>query len=256
MNKNIIALSDASAVSMADEWFDLATANHFWMEWRFQVIKGALKKIQLIDSSKFLEIGCGHGEFMKQSSNQLGLLVDGCDLNTFALSKISARKGQVFVYNIYDLHPDMINKYDGVFLLDVIEHVDNDNSFLNTSAAHVKKGGYLIINVPALMLLYSKYDKQAGHKRRYSKRDLHKLFKELNIEPVHIGYWGFSLFFIALIRKLFLVFIPSKNVIKSGFKPPSKLFNKALKIVSRIEISLIKKPVFGSSLIAIGRIPG
>ena len=31
-------LSPAAPVAMADEWFEIATANHFWMKWRHEVL--------------------------------------------------------------------------------------------------------------------------------------------------------------------------------------------------------------------------
>ena len=48
----------------------------------------------------------------------------------------------------------------------------NDKRFLNDSLFHLKKGGIAIINVPAVNLLYSKYDKLIGHIKRYKKQDL------------------------------------------------------------------------------------
>ena len=34
----IETLSQAQAVSMADEWFHFANADHFWMQWRHRVL--------------------------------------------------------------------------------------------------------------------------------------------------------------------------------------------------------------------------
>ena len=70
----------------------------------------------------------------------------------------------------------MLQAYDLVLLMDVIEHVDDDTAFLKTSLAHLKPGGIVVINVPAHMAFYSKYDEVAGHKRRYSTADLRSLF--------------------------------------------------------------------------------
>src|SRR6187551_264255 len=110
----LIELSSAERVSMADEWFEIATANHFWMEWRFRVIKQNLIRDSLVKNKVlFLEIGCGHGQFMKQCESRLHVNIDGCDLNVFALNKMDDVSGQAYVYNIFDRHPAMISKYDG-----------------------------------------------------------------------------------------------------------------------------------------------
>ena len=34
----IETLSQPQAVSMADEWFQFATADHFWMQWRHRLL--------------------------------------------------------------------------------------------------------------------------------------------------------------------------------------------------------------------------
>jgi SAM-dependent methyltransferase len=254
MKKELIFLSSPEEVSMADEWFDIANVSHFWMEWRLAIIEQVLKKIDgLSPRMRFLEIGCGHGEFLLQSDARLNVVTDGCDLNLFALNKISDVNGDVYVYDILELNPNMILKYNGVFLLDVIEHIDRDDEFLKAAINHVIADGLIIINVPALSFLFSDYDVVAGHKRRYSKKQIENLLRSCDIEPLYITYWGFSLLGVALLRKLFLKFVPRDKVINAGFSPGSAFVNKAFKILMKLEVSIIKRPFLGTSIIAIGR---
>ncbi len=251
---NIIVLSSAEQVSMADEWFDIATADHFWMEWRFRVIEQNLIRESIMGSDKqFFEIGCGHGQFMKQGESRLKMAIDGCDLNVFALDKINSISGHAYMYNIFDKHPDMLNKYDGIFLLDVIEHIDDDAAFLRTALDHAKESGIVIINVPALSLLFSKYDTAAGHKRRYSKESLQALLLQVGIEPIRIQYWGLSLLPVVWVRKIYLKFVSAHEVIEKGFKPGNTLINKIFKLLMKIELRVFANPILGTSLIAIGR---
>ena len=37
-------LSKSIPVSMHEDWFDIATTDHFWMQWRFEVFKKKIKK--------------------------------------------------------------------------------------------------------------------------------------------------------------------------------------------------------------------
>jgi len=254
MKKELIFLSSPEKVSMADEWFEIANADHFWMEWRFSVIEHAIKKIEGLSLSKrFLEIGCGHGAFLLQSEKKLKLITDGCDLNLFALKKSADVTGDVYVYDILELNPKMTGKYNGIFLLDVIEHIDNDEQFLKAAMEHTTDYGWVIINVPALSFLFSKYDTVAGHKRRYSKKSITQLFKKCGIEPIHIQYWGFSLLPVALLRKLYLQFVPRQKVIDKGFNPGNAFTNKIFKLLMRMEIFMTKKPIIGTSLLAVGK---
>jgi SAM-dependent methyltransferase len=254
VNDKIEILSSPEQVDMADDWYQFASIDHFWMKSRFRAIESKLTKIKI--GSKFLEIGCGHGVVIKQFEERFDAEVDGCDLNMLALNQIKETKGRIFCLDIFDKPKELLDMYDGVLLLDVIEHIDNDYYFLENSLTYVKKGGLVIINVPALHSLFSKYDISAGHKRRYNKRMIRGLFKKCNIEEVSISYWGLSLIPIGIIRKIMLNFVRKEKVIYKGFETPNQSVNKILNWILAIENKLIKSPNLGTSLVAIGSVKG
>src|SRR5947199_1599056 len=150
-------LSSATNVSMADEWFDHATADHFWMQWRQEVLVRQLSRIGH-PIEKALDVGCGHGVVRELLERDLGFAVDGCDLNRRALEMAANGKGRVLLYDIFDRNPTLLEAYDLVLLMDVIEHVDDDLCFSRAAIEHLKPGGVVVINVPAHMAFYSKYD--------------------------------------------------------------------------------------------------
>ncbi|HRI00384.1 MAG TPA: methyltransferase domain-containing protein [Saprospiraceae bacterium] len=253
MSENkIVYLSKALPVSMADEWFSIANKDHFWMQWRFFEIK---KMIGLVSSfsDKTFEIGCGNAVVMQQME-QDSYSIDGCDLNLYALEKSEKTKGKLFVYNIFDQHQDVYKKYKNILLLDVIEHIEDDVTFIKQSIAHTEGNGYIIINVPASMMLFSKYDSVAGHVRRYNKAGLRKSMEEAGLQDIQIRYWGWSLIPIAILRKIWLQFKSKEQVIESGFKPGNMFTDKILRSLMSIE-QKIGNFSFGTSLIAIAKIP-
>lgn len=249
---NVIELSKSEGVRMDDEWFDIAPLEHFWIQWRFQALI-LNKTLRNLSDKRLFEIGCGHGMVMKQFESLHNIVVDGCDLNPNALKLVEKRKGDVYLLNIYDEPPQLLQKYDGILLMDVLEHIENDTDFLHISCKYLQNEGLVIINVPALNLLFSKYDRKMGHIRRYDKKMLRKLLKENNIEVLSMEYWGFSLLPVVFIRKFFLLFIKDENIVDSGFKLPGKFTNLIFKTLMKIEVFLCKKPPIGSSLIAIGK---
>lgn len=256
MSKEIKYLSQPAEVSMADEWFEIANKDHFWMEWRFRIIQRLLSQTNILGKgARYLEIGCGHGQFLQQCDERLNdIVVDGCDLNLFALQKITSSKGSIFVYNIFDAPGNMLRRYAGVFLLDVIEHIDDDAAFVRKAIEHIHSDGVVVINVPALSSLFSKYDIVAGHKRRYTRQQMAELFQKCNLEPLHIGYWGFSLLPTAFVRKLYLSFISKEKVISKGFSPGYGWINFLFKLLMKFELMLFQSPPLGTSVVAIGKV--
>ena len=248
----VIKLSPAAGVDMADEWYEFATPDHFWMQWRFGQIWNA-PAVREQGVSPWLDIGCGHGQVISQFESVGDYIIDGCDLNLMALEQAGEVRGNIYVYNIFDANPAMVGKYTGILLLDVIEHIDDEGAFLEACLKHLQPGGLVVINVPALQSLFSRYDEVAGHKRRYTKKMLRALFENHGIQPMELSYWGMSLLPIALIRKFFLLFVSRKNIIRKGFRPPGSIINSLFKVLMKLEMTLFKHPPLGTSILAVGR---
>ena len=68
-------------------------------------------------------------------------------------------------------------KFDSILYISVLEHIKNDTEEIEVAISKIKKNGHLIVCVPAHNYMYSKFDKEIGHYRRYNK----KFFEELNL---------------------------------------------------------------------------
>ena len=246
-------LSEPSSVSMADEWFELATKGHFWMKWRQGVLLRQLTSASLKPTNA-LEIGCGHGVAREMLEHDLDIRVDGCDLNLKALEMANPGKGQLFVYDIFDRNPAMLGAYDLVLLMDVIEHIDSDLAFLQAALSHLKPGGIVAINVPAHMSLYGKYDEVAGHKRRYSAANIESLFRAAKVKTIRIVEWGFLLLPLLFVRKLMLRRVSKEDAIRTGFEPSGPFVASVCENLRRLETSLPFSLPLGSSLLALGQL--
>src|SRR5437762_8310372 len=152
----IETLSQPQAVSMAEEWFQFATADHFWMQWRHHLIVRAVKRSGAV-LQRALEVGCGNGVARQMLERDLGIAIDGCDLNQPVLETAKPGRGRLFVYNIFDQEPSLLERYDAVFLLDVIEHIRDDSAFLTVALRHLRQGGLLVGNVPAGVRVFTAF---------------------------------------------------------------------------------------------------
>jgi SAM-dependent methyltransferase len=62
--------------------------------------------------------------------------------------------------------------YDTVIMVNVLEHIEDDQSALNEIYRLLRPGGRLLLFVPALRFLYSAFDRRIGHHRRYQFGEL------------------------------------------------------------------------------------
>ncbi|MGH8092339.1 MAG: class I SAM-dependent methyltransferase [Chthoniobacterales bacterium] len=252
MNR-IEVLSEPKAIGMADEWFQFVSAEHFWMQWRHVGILRALKAAN-VPLKRALEIGCGSGVARKMLERDLGVPVDGCDLSRTGLEMAEPGRGRLLFYDILQLEPSMLGQYDAVFLLDVVEHITDDTTFLAAALQHLRPGGVMVVNVPASMLLFSQYDRVTGHVRRYTRRSLANLFRGCGLEPEGLTHWGLSMVPVLLARRLFLRMVPPAETMRVGFAPPNRVVQSLFQTLKNIETALPIAMPFGTSLLAWGQL--
>ncbi len=237
---------------MGNDWFELADPGHFWIQWRFQVLRQLIAG-HLKPETRVLEIGCGNGLVMWQMEKFLNVVSDGCDLNVQALEAIMPVSGKVYLYDIFDLNPELVGHFDIVMMLDVLEHIDDDRLFLQTAMKYLKPGGLMVVGVPAHQKLFSKYDRLMGHFRRYERKELRQLFQSAGLQDMEVCFWGFSILPIMWLRKIYLSYIADKEVVKSGFKPPHPLFNRLMLAVMSLETAIFRRAPGGISLMAVAK---
>jgi 2-polyprenyl-3-methyl-5-hydroxy-6-metoxy-1,4-benzoquinol methylase len=248
----ILKKSKSLNTKMEQKWLDSAGINHFWMIWRFEFLISQLKKnkINITKNLKIMDLGCGNGILSNQLEKKFKIKIDRIDGNEETLKLNKNVNGKLICYNIKDKKQNFKNKYDIIFIFDVIEHVKNDLGFLENALFHLKSNGIIIINVPSIKVLFSKYDHAVGHLRRYDISNFNILENRLKIKKISISYWGFILLPILLLRKLILLFHRQKNfekIVNSGWKT-NKYLNTFFKFLMKIELNVFNKPFYGTSL--------
>lgn len=242
-------LSPAAKVSMADQWFEIASTDHFWVRRRFSVLQ-RLAGQWLRSTKERGEIGCGHGLLQRQIEGAYGLPVTGFDLNDFALKQNISRISRVCCYDIFQRDAALRSKFDVIFLFDVLEHISDQDSFLQALLFHLAPQGRVVVNVPAGQWAFSGYDRAAGHVRRYSFETLREVAQRNRLQPQEWSYWGLPLIPILALRKVWLSRkTDQQDIIRTGFDSRSSLTNAALGILSRAEP--IPQHLLGSSLMAV-----
>jgi SAM-dependent methyltransferase len=252
LDRDVVIVSDPKAVNMADEWFDIANLDHFWIKRRFDVLTALLRSLSL-SPGRACEVGCGNGLVQRQIEDHFGLPVDGIDLNLPALKANASRKGNLFYYDIFEERPEFKETYDFLILFDVLEHIEDQLGFLSRASDFVRPGGSIAINVPARQELFSAYDIQAGHVRRYSLESLSTVVAKAGLEEKASTYWGYPLVPLLWARQRILRTARADRVIQTGFSPRGTLLNQAFSLIARWE--RIPNKRYGTSLMVIAEKP-
>lgn len=234
LNNQIIYLSDPSSVSMADEWYDYSSSKHFWVKHRNLVFDRNFRNV-IRNSELIGEIGCGNGLIISHIDRLYQKAVDGFELNLSALEICPTVPGNLYIYDIFDRNPELVEKYDLLMLIDVIEHIEDEKPFLLAVREHLKPGSFLMIGVPMRQELYSAYDIAAGHYRRYSTKSLKSLVQSCGFEVKQIIHWGQVYIPLLMLRKAMLAGMKKEDVIRKGFGV-SNLMNACLSPLRYLEI--------------------
>lgn len=80
--------------------------------------------------------------------------------------------------------------FDTVIALNVIEHIQDDGLAVRNAASMLRPDGNLVVLVPAHAWLYNRLDKELGHFRRYSKKELIRLVEGAGLRVTHIRYFN------------------------------------------------------------------
>jgi SAM-dependent methyltransferase len=247
-------VSARRTIEFPDEWYGLSSESHFWFEWRLRSALRSVSKIGLPRQAalRALDVGGGTGVLRGQMEAATGWTIDLTDLNFPALAAAARGRGRTLYYDVREQRPGFREAYDVVLLFDVLEHLDDRRPFLEAVLAHLRPGGFLLLNVPALRALYGTYDRAAGHFLRYERRSLLAEFVGTGLEVLDLSYWGFTMVPLLALRKVIQRGqAPSESVIRTGFKPPGAFSQAVLKGLMRVEGAFPNPPV-GSSLFLAG----
>jgi SAM-dependent methyltransferase len=247
--RTIEYLSRPAEVSMADRWFEIASLDHFWVRRRFAVLQKLTPGL-FAAAHAMAEIGCGHGLLQRQVEEACSLEVTGFDLNEYALQHNVSQRSKIFCYDIFSRNSALREKFDVIFLFDVLEHIADEDGFLHAVLFHLQPQGRLVINLPAGQWAFSSYDVAAGHVRRYSRRTLGESAARNRLQIHEWSYWGMPLVPTLALRKLWLMGQHDQSkVISTGFDSRSTFVNTALWALSRCE--WIPQKWMGTSLMAV-----
>jgi 2-polyprenyl-3-methyl-5-hydroxy-6-metoxy-1,4-benzoquinol methylase len=144
--------------------------------------------------ARFIEMGPGVGDITKSFLERgfKGVCYDiGEETKDFLRKNLMIFGNSIEVIdNLETLTPEC---FDYLFAFEVIEHIQDDNGTLRLWSSYLRKGGKILISVPAHMKKYGSQDESFGHIRRYEKKDLCMLLQRAGYANISILNYGFPL---------------------------------------------------------------
>ena len=142
---------------LADEWWDVNgkfKPLHMFNPIRIEYITSMLKQHFKINNSKtnflnglnILDIGCGGG-LISEPMARLGGKVTGIDASekNIKVAKLHSKKNKLDI-NYLNKSPEQLDntkKFDVILNLEIVEHVDNVELYINSCYNLLKKGGLM-----------------------------------------------------------------------------------------------------------------
>jgi SAM-dependent methyltransferase len=205
---------------------------HKFNQWMFETIRPYCR-------GNILELGSGIGNisrFFIQNHYSITL----SDADTFYVDYLKRKfNGPKIVSvdlvhkNFRDNYEHLFQAFDTVFLLNVLEHIQNDTQAIGNCGQFLKPGGTMIVLVPAYASLFSKIDRDLDHYRRYTSKSLSQLAPEKNFVVRKVFYFNAMGILAWMYGKLFgLHAIPSKKM---------RTFNRLVPLAKVIDKILFRK---------------
>lgn len=174
---------------------------------RYKFVANMLK-----EKKNVLEIGCGDGWGIPITSQFIKniIAIDSDELCIRECKKNLNLSGEVEFKCIDFMDLPETYTFDGVYMMDVIEHIDKkvENEFINKIVRHLTPNGVLIIGTPCKYAKkFESYYSKKYHINRKGYKELYNLLNPyfenvfifgMNDEVIHTGFPNMSHYLIAM----------------------------------------------------------
>ena len=207
--------------------------------WKARQILRMLQKNRIAPKT-VCDVGCGVGEVLKQlQENLVGQCVFwGYDISPQAIELAKTRSEGKIHFELADFGQETDKFFDLIIVLDVIEHLPDYFSFLQSLTA---RGRHKIFHIPLDLSVQTVFRKNGLLKRREMYAHLHYFSKETALRTLEdAGYEVLDYFY-------------APRSVNLGSAPGQQLLKLPRKLLSTIHKDLTARLLGGFSLLVLAR---
>jgi SAM-dependent methyltransferase len=164
--------------------------------------------LKRIDSgSRFLEVGPGSLNLTHDLARHFasGVLVDYNPETAQVFDKLepgTKSKLSLVICDFQEYQSDQL--FNVIVACEVLEHIEQDVSFLKKAYGMLENGGQIVLSVPARRKYWSVHDEVVGHLRRYERNTLRSMLAEAGFSSIEIVSYGYPFLSILRIPRILL----------------------------------------------------
>ncbi len=193
------------------------------------------------------EVGAGRGSFsqllLEKPLAHLSAFEPSADMFPLLRQALGQDERARSVYGFFRSPPSG-ELFDSVLYINVLEHIEDDGAELVRVYQALKPGGHVVLFVPALEWLYSPFDAEIHHFRRYTKKSLREVTLAAGFEILKARYFDFL-----GIIPWYVNFVLLQNRLNGG---NVALYDKFVVPLTRVLEGMVTPPI-GKNLLLIGR---
>lgn len=171
--------------------FEAIKRGNDWLKYQRHFLRYKLLKKYVVKGGNLFDLGVGWGHFLN-AGRMLGYNVSGIEI-----AKMPYRYAKEYLklpvdnIDFFDYQAKQ-DYYDIITMWDVLEHIDNCDEVIKRCNGMLKKGGFIILQVPQIDSFFAKRQKEnwqamgLDHVNYFSKETIKRLLKDKGFKTVKI----------------------------------------------------------------------